>query len=184
MPNYSNGKIYELRSYRRPDLIYIGSTTQALSKRKAEHKSNYDGWLEGKTNYTSSFEIIALRDYYIELKEYFPCNSKAELNRREGEIIRETTGCVNKRIAGRTNEEWVEDNREKLLEYKKNYYKENKEKMSEQMKEYQQKNRVKIAEQKREKVTCECGITLTKTHLPRHKRSKVHQNFMMLCWWT
>ena len=37
----------------------------------------------------------------IELFENFPCNSKEELNKKEGQIIREI-GTINKQIAGRT----------------------------------------------------------------------------------
>jgi predicted GIY-YIG superfamily endonuclease len=37
MPDYKNGKIYKLWSPQ-GDEIYIGSTTQSLAKRKAEHK--------------------------------------------------------------------------------------------------------------------------------------------------
>ena len=48
-------------------------------------------------------------NWYIELFENFPCNSKEELNKREGEIIREI-GTVNKTIAGRTHKEYYETN--------------------------------------------------------------------------
>ena len=37
MPNYQNGKIYCIRSHQ-TDNIYIGSTTQKLCVRMAEHK--------------------------------------------------------------------------------------------------------------------------------------------------
>jgi hypothetical protein len=183
MPDYMNGKIYELRSYKRPDLIYIGSTTQALSERKRGHKKSYNRWLEGKTNYTSSFEIVALGDCYIELKERYSCNSKEELNKREGEVIREMD-CVNKCIPGRTQKEYREENKEQILERKKEYRQNNREQISEYNKEYHQKNREQISEKKKEKVTCECGRTVRKSDLPKHKRSKVHQNYIDLCWWT
>lgn len=41
MPNYANGKIYAIRSRSRLDLVYIGSTTQQLSKRYAEHVQHF-----------------------------------------------------------------------------------------------------------------------------------------------
>ena len=37
MPNYQNGKIYKIHSYQTDD-IYIGSTTNTLSRRFSEHK--------------------------------------------------------------------------------------------------------------------------------------------------
>ena len=44
MRDYSKGKIYKLVC---EDLIYIGSTIQRLSKRKAHHKELYNKYLEG-----------------------------------------------------------------------------------------------------------------------------------------
>ena len=66
-------------------------------------------------------------DWYIELFEDFQTERKEQLNKREGEIIREI-GTLNKNIAGRTNKE-----------YKKEYEKNNKDK-KEHDKEYNQKN--------------------------------------------
>ena len=70
MVNYSNGKIYKIISDQ-TDLIYIGSTTQQLSKRKQRHKSNKD---------CSSKEILQYEDARIILIEMFSCNCKEELN--------------------------------------------------------------------------------------------------------
>ncbi len=41
MPNYKNGKIYSVRCYNDDTLIYIGSTTQSLSKRWGDHKDSF-----------------------------------------------------------------------------------------------------------------------------------------------
>lgn len=90
--NYKNGKIYAIRSYQTEE-IYIGSTTQTLTKRLSSHKRNI----------CNSKLILQYPDAYIELIENFPCNSKEELNRKEGEHIR-ANNCVNKE-AGRTPEE-------------------------------------------------------------------------------
>jgi len=178
-----NGKIYTLRSYSRPDLVYVGSTTQTLSARKKGHKRDYNCWLEGKTTFVSSFKIIELGDYYIELEEYFTCNSKEELNRREGEIIRQTN-CVNKVVPGRTKKEYYEENKDKINKKHKKHYEKNKEKILEKNKKYNGENREKIAERQKGKITCECGRIVRKYGLPEHKRSKVHQKYIDLCWWT
>ena len=60
-------------------------------------------------------------DAYIELIEECPCNDKNELNRREGQMIREMN-CVNKRIEGRTGKEYREDNKEYIKQKKKKEY--------------------------------------------------------------
>lgn len=60
-------------------------------------------------------------DVCIELIEEFPCNSKVELLKREGEIIKQTPNCVNRCVAGRTKKEWDEANREHVRQYSKMY---------------------------------------------------------------
>ena len=191
MPDYSKGKIYCLRSHQTDD-VYVGSTVESLSNRKAKHKSKYKGFLNGKYHYVTSFEIIKYDDCYIELIEDCPCENKGQLDRKEGEYIR-NMDCVNKHVAGRTRKEYREDNKERIKEndkkyYKNNkekikeklkkYYKNNKEKIKEKVKEYRENNKEKIKEKKSKKIICECGCEVTKHHLARHKQSIKHQKFL------
>ena len=136
--DYKNGKIYVIRSHQ-TDQVYIGSTTQSLAKRFSCHKSNY------KINKLdiSSFEILKYDDAYIELIEEYPCDNKMMLNRREGEIIRQNN-CVNKFIAGRTRQEYEEENKDKIREQKKGYYQANKDKKKEYYQANKDKNNVVI----------------------------------------
>ena len=90
--DYQKGQIYAIRSHQ-TDLIYIGSTCSPLYKRFYEHKK--------KSNNRISKQITQYEDAYIELIEDFPCNSKKELNRREGQHMRNAENCINKKIAGR-----------------------------------------------------------------------------------
>ena len=57
MPNYSEGKIYAIRSHQ-TDRVYVGSTTQPLSKRFYEHKTGYQSYLNNPKIYVSSFEMF------------------------------------------------------------------------------------------------------------------------------
>ena len=77
-------------------------------------------------------------DWYIELFEDYPCENKEQLNRREGQIIREI-GTLNKKIAGRTGTEYRRDNAEKKNEYSKQYNLANYEKIKEKKKKIQPK---------------------------------------------
>ena len=110
--NYQNGKIYTIRSYQTDD-VYYGSTTQPLSKRLSTHKRLYKLWLNKKHNYVTSFEIVKYDDCYIELYENCPCNSKSELEKREGEYIRNNK-CVNKYIPCRSKKQYREDNKDNI----------------------------------------------------------------------
>ena len=112
MPNYENGQIYMIWSPH-TDKVYIGSTTQPLHKRFHDHKHNHALYRR-----TTANKIIDCCDAKIELIEDYPCANKAELNRREGEIMRERN-CVNRRVAGRTVAEGREDNKARIAERKK-----------------------------------------------------------------
>ena len=136
--DYQNGKIYTIRSHL-TDEIYIGSTTQPLTKRLSTHKAKYKQWKKGEQHYTTSFKIIDFGDAYIELLEECPCNSKMILEKREGELIR-STDCVNRCIPGRTKKEYYEDKKDKILEQRKEYRKNNNDKI----KEWRENNKDKI----------------------------------------
>jgi hypothetical protein len=172
MPDYSNGKIYTLRSYQ-TDEIYIGSSINTLPKRFGEHKRKFNLWKNEKYYYITSFELIKYDNCYIELLELFPCNSKAELEKREGELIR-SMECVNKYIAGRTKKEYQIENADKIKEQKKEYRIENADKIKEQKKEY----RIENANKLKEKCNCECGGKYTTIHLSTHQKTKKHIDFI------
>ena len=176
MKDYSQGKIYKLYSVSNKDLIYYGSTTLTLNKRLTEHISDYK-----RNRYCSSRFVIAAGDYKIELIENYPCNSKTELTRKEGEYTKNNK-CVNEQIAGRTRKEWREDNKEYIKEYNKEYNKDNKEKIAEQKKEYYENNIEKRKEQMKAygkvKITCECGCIIRKGDLATHKKSNKHLELM------
>jgi hypothetical protein len=115
--DYQDGKIYTLRSHHTED-IYIGSTIQSLSCRKSKHKTDYKLFLDGKAKAKSSSKMMKYDDVYIELLELFPCNSRMELEKREGELMRiHLNKIVNKNIAGRTRDELL------LTDKYKNYWK-------------------------------------------------------------
>jgi adenylate kinase family enzyme len=154
MPDYQKGKIYKLWSPQ-GDEIYIGSTINTLARRKEQHKTNLNSCC-------SKILFEKYDDVRIELIEEYPCKNKMELNKREGHYIR-NNDCVNKCVAGRTQKEYKEDNKEKLLEYHKEYREENKEKISERCSQ---------------KITCECGCEISIRNSARHKTSKFHINFI------
>ena len=139
MPDYSKGKIYKIWSPRTDD-IYIGSTTQDLDVRMIGHKST--------NSICSSKIIINLGEERIELIELYPCNSRTELNKREGYFIR-SLDCVNRYIAGRTKKEYQADNKEHRLIVKKEWYEANKEQIAAQKKVYRDNNKELISEKKK-----------------------------------
>lgn len=153
MSDYQQGKIYCIRSHQTDD-IYIGSTVQSLVKRRSSHKVAYKRYLEGKRKYITSFELCQHDDIYIELIEEYPCDNRVQLEKREGYWMRKME-CINKNIAGRSKNEWREDNKEIISKKKKEYYEENKEKFRDQYKEYREtkkENNKKYYEANKEKI--------------------------------
>jgi hypothetical protein len=150
MPDYQQGRIYTIRCRTDDTLIYVGSTTQSLAKRWGGHKVS-----SKLNNHFLLYKTINnnWNEWYIELYELYPCNSKEELCRREGDIIR-LIGTLNSQIAGRTQKEWVEDNKEYRKKYYKEYVETNKEKLSEYnkvyKKNYRETNKEKLSEYNKE----------------------------------
>ena len=183
--DYKNGKIYAIRSHQTED-IYIGSTTTKLTKRFHYHKNDFKRWKNGERNYVTSYELMKYDDAYIELLQGYSCDSKMELHKREGEFIR-SINCMNKRIAGRTDKEYREDNKNKIKEQTKEWRENNKDKI----KEYYQDNNDKIKEYTKEyyqghkdklnhKYNCECGGKYTHQNKSQHLKTKKHLNHIPL----
>ena len=173
MPNYANGKIYKIWSPSHLDDIYIGSTCVPLSHRMSKHRCLYKRYKEGKTNYTTSFKILEYGDARIELIENVECKCKEELIAREGYYIR-SLDCVNKYIPDRTEKEYREDNKERIAQCKKEWYEKNRELTLHRAKEYREKNK----EKRNEKTKCECGSTVNRSSIARHKKTKKHIQYL------
>jgi hypothetical protein len=197
MLNYQDGKIYTIRNYTDNTLIYVGSTIDTLSRRLAKHRIDCKA---NKSKITLYSHIVNndWANWYIELYEYYSCNNRTELERREGQVIREI-GSINKNIAGRTTKEYHEENADKVKEYSKKYYEdnidkfkkyyednadkineyskkyqeENADKIKEYWKNYRKNNLDKIKENQQKKVCCDiCGLFVCNKGLKRHQQTK------------
>jgi hypothetical protein len=101
---YENGKIYEIVCYETGER-YVGSTTHTLEVRLEQHT-----W---KNNSCCSKQIISRGNYYIELIENYPCETKEELLWRE-RYYYNTMECINIRAPIIS----VEERKENLKEIK------------------------------------------------------------------
>jgi hypothetical protein len=142
---YSNGKIYTIRCRSDNLLIYVGSTIESLSQRFARHKRCCYNEKERGYNMLLYQTIRSKEwdDFYIELYENCSCKSKKELNKREGEVIREI-GTLNVKISGNVIEKKA---------YGKSYYQRNKDKWNteeaiQQRKAYEQTEKYKEIKKK------------------------------------
>ena len=103
------GYIYSIRSLSDLTLVYYGSTKEQLSRRMAEHRSDYKRHLAGNYRFVTSFRVLEAGEAYIELVEVVEYEEKAQLHAAEGKIIRENQ-CVNKNEAGRSSKQYHADN--------------------------------------------------------------------------
>ena len=186
---YNTAMIYSIRSPA-TEKYYIGSTTQILCKRFGDHKTKYKGYLKGTGCFITSFKILKLGDAYIELLEEVNCENRNQLEKREGELIREhKNNCVNKSIAGRTQKEYKIDNIDKTKQYgidnieiilkrSKQYYDDNKEFVKTNNKQYYNDNKDKILESIKARTSlpylCTCGSTIRTGNKSHHIKSAKH----------
>ena len=148
---YQRGKIYQLIDNTNGN-IYIGSTCEkTLARRLTKHVSNYKGWLKTGKKYAKSIEVLKNGDYKIVLIEEHPCETKDQLLRRE-QYFMEQMECINTCSAYRSPEarriqqkEWADKNKNKdkvkqnNKEYIRIWRENNKEKCIEYGKEYNQR---------------------------------------------
>ena len=201
--DYSNGRIYVIRNNINDD-VYVGSTTQPLSKRMAKHRSEISS---NKLPLYEKFREFGVGNFYIELLKEYPCENSEQLQAEEGKWIREM-GTLNRKISGRTIREWHEDHKEEqsdkkkqyreehkqeIKEWKKKHYEENKEEILAKQKEdyennkevklernriYCENNKAKIKAQACQVINCECGNKYTQQNKNRHLKSQKHQTYL------
>ena len=150
MVNYQQGKIYKIVC-NITGLVYIGSTCEnRLSRRLSHHVGHYKIFLAGKTNYTSSFEIIKNGNYEMVLIENFPCDNSDELRMRE-RFYKESQECVNVNNPIRLKEDdilkqqiYYQENKEKEKHRKQKFRIENIEKVKLRGQKYYEENKEKV----------------------------------------
>ncbi len=169
MVKYDNSKIYKIECINAVEgdgNIYIGSTTKKyLSQRMVCHRKDYVQWKNGnikvgKINSFILFDNFGVDHCRIILLETFPCQSKDELTSREAFYIRSMPN-VNKMIPHRTRAQYREDYHEDILQKAINYYNLNKERINSNRREC-------------ETVVCECGNSVSRLALIKHRRTKKH----------
>jgi hypothetical protein len=196
-PNYKSSKVYKLISNNSLS-IYIGSTTQSLSVRKAEHLKHFNQFLDGKREWVcKSGELFFDGDVDIILLEEFECDNKEQLRAKEREYI-EKNNCLNKNIPNQTIKEWRDKNKDSLKHKHNEYYKSIKH--LRQTEEYKLKTKIsrkpynpdtdkrkteegrlkrKESRNKQTKHICDCGSSYNSDTKSRHLKTKKHQEFAL-----
>lgn len=164
MPDYSKAIIYTIRNKNDTSLIYVGSTTRRLEERFRSHKAI------ANTNRYPNHRLYSrmkdnIDDWYIQLHQDYPCNSKEELLKKEAEVIR-AIATLNCSIPLRTDAEYCKEDRAK-----------NPEKYRLKKKKYRETHKEYIKERAEIRWTCECGCEIRWVNKAKHFRTEKHKNF-------
>ena len=196
------GFIYKL-AHNDPEIkeIYVGSTNN-LRVRKNNHKSSCNN--KDSRNYNLNvYQFIrsngGFSNFNIFQIEEVKYNIKYELHARERYYIELLNPSLNKVIPNRTQQEYNEDNKEKINERQKQYYEEHKEQAlnyreehkehyknlnkkwreehQHERKEYYNEYDNNRREKRCEKNNCDCGGKYTNQGKSRHLKSQLHQSY-------
>ena len=100
MIDYQQGKIYIIVNTAN-NFIYVGSTTQTMSRRMTGHRVNAT---KGCSDIYTAFRLIGVANFRIILHHAFPCNSKDELEAEEYKTLQtfidNGTPTYNMKVAG------------------------------------------------------------------------------------
>ena len=183
--NQIYGRIYRITSDATNN-EYIGSTTQTLKQRLAEHSSKYKKFEKNHLEYATSFEIIKHGNAKISSVHEGLFNTRKDLCKMETHFIKTSSSCVNKAMPTRTRKEYRSDHKDYFKEYGKNYYAMNKKHITEKNKLYRENHFERFLEYQKdykeinkerllEKHTCEvCGGAYATKHKSTHEKTSKH----------
>jgi superfamily II DNA helicase RecQ len=153
---YLNSRIYCIWCI--DGYYYIGSTTTDIRYRLRDHKHHSRQYPERKVY--KHINNLGWDNVEIKCLEEYVCSSREELVKKENEYIRACEGdefCLNNNNAFQTEEElkqvqavYRQENRDKILEYKKRYRDENTEKIRAYNEKYVTENKDSVYEKRRE----------------------------------
>lgn len=150
------GSVYKLTSPN-TDKCYVGSTKSTLRRRLNHHISTYKMYCLGrKVRQMSAFDIIKAGDVSITLLEEVKFSDPKVLSVKEGEWIQKTD-CVNKLIAGGMS---PEDRIQRMKEHRK---------------KWRDNNVDRVRSKGRERMTCECGMEVSKANIISHRHRALHR---------
>jgi hypothetical protein len=118
--DFQEGILYGMCRYTEPGvIIYTGSTTSPLNVRFNRHKGAFKKGKNFLLYNAIREDPLGWNNYYMQLIEYYPCNSRDELESREGELQKIIKPPLNKNMAGRKRDELIQT--DEYIEYFKAY---------------------------------------------------------------
>jgi hypothetical protein len=160
--------------------VYVGHTTN-FTERKRCHKSNCNNENDKGYNY-KIYQTIRDNGNWtnwdmIQVEEYC-CNNNNEATARERYWYETLNANMNTFVPNRSQNEWIETNKEHIKNYHKEYKKTNNDEILKNKKIYRDTNKEQIKEHNNKNYVCECGGKYIHINKARHFKSKKHINFI------
>lgn len=164
MVNYENSVIYKL-CCTDPTIkaVYIGSTTN-FRKRKNQHKeccTNASSKKHGYPVYTYIRENGGWLNWDMVQVAEVKAKSKRDLHATERKYVEDLGATLNRQVPTKTRKQYYDDNKTEIIDRVKKYYQDHKAERRAYLDAV---------------IECECGLTSTRSHLSRHKRTQRHKD--------
>lgn len=181
------------------EVRYYGHTHD-MEDRKTKHTNSYNAWVragrpdklrQAANHACRSVFVMDMGDWNMDVLHELDCDEE-EASLVEGNYIRHNK-CVNRKMDGRTRQQYHQDNKEMLNagrkqrhqanrdkenEYHRQRHQANRDKDNENAKAYHQANKETISARKGKKVPCKCGEVIRYGDMARHHRSQKHAKRM------
>ena len=166
MVNYENSVIYKLCcTDPTVEEVYVGSTTN-FRKRKNQHK-------ECCTNVNSKKHAYPVYNYIrenggwenwdmVQVAEVI-AKDKRELHATERQYVERLGATLNRQVPTKTRKQYYDDHKNEIIDRVKKYYQDHKAERRAYLDSVME---------------CECGLTSTRSHFARHKRTQRHKDRM------
>ena len=172
--DYTNTYFYRIVS---KDLnikdVYVGVTTD-FTRRKSDHKK-----ICCSTNSSLNHKVYQFirsnggwDNFDMILIDKMSCQDSLDAKRKERAYIEQFNATLNVKTPSRSSKEWYYENKEHVLDIKKQRYEKNKDKLLSDMKEYSAINKDKISQWKHTVCICDiCGREYQNSHKSSHRKS-------------
>jgi hypothetical protein len=168
--------------------LYVGQTTDFI-RRRYQHKGHHKNTKLGAKIYQTIRDNGGWENWSMIQIEEYPCENGNEARARERYWFEQLQANLNLKCPNRSQEEYVELNKDKIKERQKAYNEENRDERNrkkrifyqkniDKIKEHKLLNKDKIKEQQSQPYNCECGSIVRICVKLRHFRSKKHQEFI------
>jgi hypothetical protein len=146
------------------------------SKRQLETRERW--WIENNNCVNKMIPTRTNKEHYETNKDKYKVMHRKYYDANKETIMKKTKEWCenNKEHIFKREKQRREDNKDEIRLEKAEDYKKNKQRIIERVQKNYQKNKQQILERHREKMVCECGVTITKYGLKRHRETAKHLN--------